>query len=80
MTTQMNPMSEEYWLVDQAEVDQIFARLQQIAPRAVKLYSRPLNQRQLQQLQNVLAFWEREEAKTVASMKRILGMNPKTQG
>lgn len=56
----------------QEEVDHHFARLQQIAPRAVKLYKRPIYEEELPAFRNAMKFWERENDKTVAALKRAI--------
>lgn len=64
----------------QDEVDYFFARLQQIAPRAVRLYNRQLIfEAELPQLRRALEFWERENDKTVAALKRKAGIRRETQ-
>ena len=62
----------EQGLTWQEEADHLFARLQQIAPRAVKLYSRPTCERDVQKLRRAMEYWERENDKTVAALNATL--------
>lgn len=56
------------------EANQIFARLQQIAPRAVGLYRRPVCEGEMPAFRLAVAYWERENDKTVAALERRLGI------
>ena len=57
----------------QDEANGIFTRLEQIAPRAVRLYTKPVSEEELPALRRALTFWERENDITVATLKRKLG-------
>lgn len=61
----------------QEEADRIFARLQQIAPRAVGLYRRPVCKSEMPDYRLMLAHWERENDKIMASLKRMTGIKDK---
>jgi hypothetical protein len=56
----------------QDESNGIFARLEQIAPRAVRLYTRPVSEKELPALRRALVFWEKENDKIVAALMRKL--------
>ena len=69
----MEQKRREAW---EEEVDHLFARLQQIAPRAVKLYSRPVCEEEMPFFRQAMDFWERENDKTVAALKRAINKVP----
>lgn len=58
----------------QEEVDHHFARLQQIAPRAVKLYRRPVCEEEMPAFRRAMEFWELENDKIVIALKQQLGI------
>lgn len=59
----------------QDEANQILARLEQIAPKAVRLYVRPQSEKEMPVLRRALDYWERENNITVVALKRKLGIS-----
>lgn len=59
---------------EMTEVDYLFVRLQQIAPRAVKLYSRQACEENMPAFRRAMEFWERENDKIVTALKRSIGI------
>lgn len=58
----------------QEEVGHLFVRLQQIAPRAVKLYQRSIREDQMPAFRRAMEYWECENDKTVVALKKKLGI------